>query len=91
MAEVEREYARTSQADAAAPVLAEVANAVARAVARHHALQLQDVLLLRVVTIPKTSSGKIRRGTCLAGYLNSSLEGVLHRMRGEPAASLFEA
>ncbi len=51
----------------------EVVRAIRRAVAEHHDLQVHAVVLLRPASIPKTSSGKIQRHACRAGYLDGSL------------------
>jgi acyl-CoA synthetase (AMP-forming)/AMP-acid ligase II len=52
----------------------EVISAIRRAVTAHHELQTVDVLLLKPRSIPKTSSGKIQRHACRAGYLAGTLE-----------------
>jgi fatty-acyl-CoA synthase len=39
-------------------------------------LRLEDIVLLRPGTLPKTSSGKLRRSICRARYEASELEGV---------------
>jgi amino acid adenylation domain-containing protein/non-ribosomal peptide synthase protein (TIGR01720 family) len=54
----------------------EVAEAIRRAVADEHEVPVEDVVLLRAGTIPKTSSGKIRRTACREGYLAGRLEAV---------------
>ncbi len=53
--------------------LAELTAVVRQAVAREHGLQLQDLVLVQHGTVPKTSSGKIRRQTARAQYLNGTL------------------
>ena len=50
-----------------------VAAAVTGAVARTHGLTVADVAVVRRGTIPKTSSGKIRRGACRDGYRRGEL------------------
>ncbi|HXO22177.1 MAG TPA: condensation domain-containing protein, partial [Thermoanaerobaculia bacterium] len=74
------ELARGSAA--AAPY--EVAAAVARALAAEHELRLHELVLLRPGSLPKTSSGKIRRRACRDGYLEGSLEVVA---RGGPTGA----
>jgi acyl-CoA synthetase (AMP-forming)/AMP-acid ligase II len=44
--------------------------------ASNHDLQVYAVLLLKTSSIPKTSSGKIRRNACRAGFLDNSLNVV---------------
>jgi acyl-CoA synthetase (AMP-forming)/AMP-acid ligase II len=56
-------------ADAKTPLI----RAARRAVAIDHDLDLHQLLLLRPASIPKTTSGKIRRQACRAGFLNGSL------------------
>ncbi|HYG62721.1 MAG TPA: amino acid adenylation domain-containing protein, partial [Thermoanaerobaculia bacterium] len=65
--------------------LGAVADAVRRAVADEHGVAVADVLLLRGGTVPKTSSGKIRRRECRARYLAGSLA-PLHRSAPPGAA-----
>ncbi|HVR98327.1 MAG TPA: amino acid adenylation domain-containing protein, partial [Thermoanaerobaculia bacterium] len=52
---------------------AEVAQAVREAIAREFELQVYLVALLRTATIPKTTSGKIRRSACRAGLFGGQL------------------
>ena len=52
----------------------EVAEAVRRAVAEEHEVQVHDVVLVRVGTVPKTSSGKIQRRASRSLYLAGELE-----------------
>jgi amino acid adenylation domain-containing protein len=74
----------------------EVAAAVRRAVAGEHEVQVHQVVLLRAGTIPKTSSGKIQRHACRAGFLAgslttvgaSALEQAPQQGEGDPAPSL---
>ncbi|HVG07975.1 MAG TPA: amino acid adenylation domain-containing protein, partial [Thermoanaerobaculia bacterium] len=66
--------------------LGEIADAVRRAVAEEHGVRVADVVLLRTGTIPKTSSGKIRRRECRARYLAGDLE-ALHRSAAAPTAA----
>ncbi|MDJ0572420.1 MAG: AMP-binding protein, partial [Pleurocapsa sp. MO_192.B19] len=54
----------------------EVTKAIRKAVAKNHDLQTYAVVLLKTGSIPKTSSGKIQRHACKAGYLDSSLNTV---------------
>lgn len=54
----------------------EVVNAIRQAVSEQHQLQVYGVLLLKTGTIPKTSSNKIQRHACKAGFLEESLDVV---------------
>ena len=54
----------------------EVTKAIRSAIASYHELQIHAVVLLKTGSIPKTSSGKIQRHACKAGYLNGSLNSV---------------
>jgi acyl-CoA synthetase (AMP-forming)/AMP-acid ligase II/acyl carrier protein len=56
-------------ADARTPLV----RAARRAVAIGHDLDLHQLLLLRPASIPKTTSGKIRRQACRTGFLDGSL------------------
>ncbi len=53
-----------------------VATAARKAVALAHGVQLHALVLLRPLTIPRTSSGKIQRYAVKQGYLESSLREV---------------
>ena len=66
--EVERHY-RNLDVD-------EVVGAIRQAVAEYHELEVYAVLLLKTGSILKTSSGKIQRHGCRAGFLDGSLEVV---------------
>ncbi len=47
---------------------------IRKAISEQHELQAYGILLLKVGTIPKTSSGKIQRHACKNGFLNNSLD-----------------
>jgi 8-amino-7-oxononanoate synthase len=64
--EVERRSLR--QLDAKA-----VISSIRQAISEEHQLQVYAVLLLKPATIPKTSSGKIQRFACRAGFLEKTL------------------
>jgi amino acid adenylation domain-containing protein len=55
---------------------AEALEAIRRAVAEEHEVQLQAVVLIRTATLPKTSSGKVRRHACREAYLEGSLAAI---------------
>ncbi len=50
-----------------------IADAVRRAVAEEHEVQVHRVVLVRAGTVPKTSSGKIQRRACRAAELGNTL------------------
>lgn len=54
----------------------EVASAIRQAVAEKHDLQVFAVVLVKPMSIPKTSSGKIQRRACRNSFLENSLEVV---------------
>jgi amino acid adenylation domain-containing protein len=54
----------------------EVIDAIRRAVAEEYGAHVYAVLLIKPRTIPKTSSGKIRRHACRKGFLEGSLETI---------------
>ncbi len=69
VAEVERSYLRRLLVD-------EVVGLIRKAVSEQHELQVYAVLLLKTGSIPKTSSGKIQRHACRAGFVDKSLDVV---------------
>ena len=66
--EIKRTYLRKLNVE-------EVTKAIRSAVAQHE-LQTHAIVLLKTGSIPKTSSGKIQRHACRAGYLDGSLNSV---------------
>ncbi|HEV2856372.1 MAG TPA: AMP-binding protein, partial [Thermoanaerobaculia bacterium] len=65
--------------------LREALEAVRRAVAEEHEAAPYAVVLVRIGTVPKTSSGKIRRGSCREDFLAGRLEPVGIWNQGETA------
>ncbi|HEV2854487.1 MAG TPA: AMP-binding protein, partial [Thermoanaerobaculia bacterium] len=65
--------------------LREALEAVRRAVAEEHEAAPYTVVLVRIGTVPKTSSGKIRRGSCREDFLAGRLEPVGVWSQGETA------
>jgi acyl-CoA synthetase (AMP-forming)/AMP-acid ligase II len=51
----------------------ELAREVRRAIAERHQLQAADVVFLRNSSLPRTSSGKVRRFACKEQYLEGRL------------------
>ncbi|GIX48384.1 MAG: hypothetical protein KatS3mg131_2595 [Candidatus Tectimicrobiota bacterium] len=56
--------------------LTAVIDRIRQAVAEAHGLQAFAIVLLRAGSIPKTSSGKVRRHACKEGFLSQTLEVV---------------
>ena len=52
----------------------EIVQTIVEAVSESHEVQAYAVALIRVGTIPKTSSGKIRRRACREAFLNGELD-----------------
>jgi 8-amino-7-oxononanoate synthase len=73
--------------------LAGVFDAIQKAVARHHELLVDEILLVKTNTVPKTSSGKIQRHACRNAYLDGSLEviGRWERSAAAPCESVAAA
>jgi len=63
----------------------EVASAIRQAVAEKHNLQVFAVVLVKPMSIPKTSSGKIKRRATKSAFLDGELE-VVGEWRGKPSA-----
>src|SRR5207237_561901 len=66
--EVERQY-RNLNVD-------EVVESIRQAVAEDHELQVYAVVLVKIGSIPKTSSGKLQRNACREGFLARKLDVV---------------
>jgi thioester reductase-like protein len=73
-----------AKGDAAA--LMGLAATVRTAVAEHHELRLEDVVMIPPRTVPKTSSGKIQRSAAKNAYLAGSLEIVRASLVPPPLA-----
>ncbi|MGB8699916.1 MAG: fatty acyl-AMP ligase [Thermosynechococcaceae cyanobacterium] len=67
--EIEREYLRKIQSE-------ELITAIRKAISQQHELQVSSIVLLKTGSIPKTSSGKIQRHACRAGFLTGSLNAI---------------
>lgn len=67
--EIERSYLRKLD-------IKEIAASIRGAVTAEHSLQVYATALLKTGSIPKTSSGKIQRHACKAGFLNGNLNVV---------------
>ncbi len=57
-------------------ITSDIADAVRRSVGPRHGLSIDTVLLMRPGTIPRTSSGKIRRQSCKARFLANQLDPI---------------
>ncbi|KOV78014.1 non-ribosomal peptide synthetase [Nocardia sp. NRRL S-836] len=79
--EVARGFAQGQPAEVTALV-----RAVREAVTRDHLLELSDVVLVRPGSVPRTSSGKVRRTACREQYL----AGTLAALTAEPVAPVAE-
>jgi amino acid adenylation domain-containing protein/thioester reductase-like protein len=56
------------------PDIDEVASAIRQAVAEKHDLQVFAIVLVKPMSIPKTSSGKIKRRACKTAFWENALE-----------------
>jgi acyl transferase domain-containing protein/acyl-CoA synthetase (AMP-forming)/AMP-acid ligase II/SAM-dependent methyltransferase/acyl carrier protein len=54
----------------------EIARVVCQAIAEEHSLEVYAVVLLKPMSIPKTSSGKIQRRACREAFLSKSLNAI---------------
>ena len=71
------------------PNLDEVVTAVRRAIVQNHEIQLYALMLIKPLSVPRTSSGKIKRFACRAGFLDGSLK-VINMWRAEDAVPHVE-
>lgn len=85
VAEVGRRF-KPEQAD-------EVFAAIRQAIAEQHGVEVYAIQLLRTASIPKTTSGKIQRHACRAGFLAGTLKTVaewIHAPRRAPTTLLHD-
>lgn len=80
VAEVERSHLRNLPGDA-------VLDAIRRAVATEHQVQVSAIQLLKPMHLPKTSSGKVQRYLCRAKFLEQNFETVGEWRLPTPAPS----
>ncbi|HZW33093.1 MAG TPA: fatty acyl-AMP ligase, partial [Isosphaeraceae bacterium] len=73
-------------------VIDEVIAATRRAVAEQHDVDVYAIRLIKMLSLPKTSSGKVQRHACREGFLAGSLEVVAEWTRQDaPATERAEA
>lgn len=77
--ELKREWLRRSEA------WPEVVTAVRRAVSAQHGVNVDEVVFIKPGTLPRTSSGKVRRAQTRADYVSRSLDLALPVSSVEPA------
>ncbi len=77
--EVERRYVRNMDVD-------EIVGAIRRVVSKEHELQVYAVVLVKPFSIPKTSSGKVKRHACKAGFLKGTLKVIAQKTVGPEEA-----
>ncbi len=65
----------------------EIMSAIRRAVAEAHDLELHAVCLLRPMSLPRTTSGKVRRGACRDAFATDMLDALARWFRPEEVGS----
>jgi len=65
----------------------EIIAAIREAIAEEHEIELHAALLVKPLTLPKTSSGKIQRHACRLGFLSSAGLKVVGEWRSSAPAS----
>jgi amino acid adenylation domain-containing protein len=68
----------------------EIAATVRRAVAEEHGVSVADLILIRPETLPRTSSGKVRRHACREAWRSGSLSVVGRSLLEGQAAQTFD-
>ena len=64
-----------------------VIDAIRRAVTQHHELQAYAIVLLKPAALPLTTSGKVKRWACRAGFLGEKLGTIAHWKQERSAAA----
>jgi acyl-coenzyme A synthetase/AMP-(fatty) acid ligase len=57
--------------------LCDIAAEISRAITEDHGIMLDTISFLAIGTMPKTSSGKLRRYACRAAFVDQKLEELL--------------
>ena len=70
------------------PDLVEAIRCIRQAVAEQHELQASAIVLIKAASIPRTSSGKIRRRACREAFLSQKLE-ILAEWQADVQTSVF--
>ena len=65
---------------------ASAVEAIRRAIAEHHRLQVHAIVLLRPATLPRTTSGKVRRASCRKAFSEGSLSVLYGWAQARPGA-----
>jgi acyl-CoA synthetase (AMP-forming)/AMP-acid ligase II len=65
-------------------MLYDIASAIRRAITEEHGIVLDGISFLAIGTMPKTSSGKLRRHTCRNAYVDEELEEILRWSSAAP-------
>ena len=71
-------------------VIAEAIAAIRRALAEQHDIEVHAIRLIKMLTLPKTSSGKVQRRACREAFLAGALEVVATWNRQDPQAPSLE-
>lgn len=79
--ELQREWLRRSDA------WPEVVTAVRRAVSEQHGVNVDELVFIKPGTLPRTSSGKVRRAQTRTNYANNALERALPARSTQPESA----
>ena len=77
--------ALSSDSNERARQLCAIATEVRRAIAENHGIVLEAISFLSIGTMPKTSSGKLRRHACKLGFADGTLEELMRWPRDAAA------
>lgn len=72
------------------PILKRYISEIRHNIAEQHDLQIYGIVLIKATTIPRTSSGKIRRHACKSGFQHESLD-TLAQWTENPITALSSA
>jgi acyl-CoA synthetase (AMP-forming)/AMP-acid ligase II len=67
--------------------LREILNCISSSISETYDLRVDEIILVKPFTLPRTTSGKMQRYLCRAAYLSGSLQKTQPRTEGQPSVA----